>query len=152
MTDSRHEMHELGNAIVALQFCLRQLDGRQGTDELQHVVRNGLEVCKQGIAAFRKIRAAVSVTKSAHPADDERARGYAIRAAEYRTIADQMQDATARATYRHLAEDYERMGRWARERSESKVGDVDERAVARRAEDALQRMQRWRMLSMNAAP
>jgi hypothetical protein len=55
------ELHELGNVIVALQFCLRQLDGRQRTDELEGVVRTGLEVCEQGIAAFRKVNEAVRV-------------------------------------------------------------------------------------------
>jgi hypothetical protein len=54
-------MHELGNLIVALQFCLRQLGGRQSTDALEGVVRTGLEVCEQGIAAFRKVHEAVSV-------------------------------------------------------------------------------------------
>jgi hypothetical protein len=52
------EMHELGNAIVALQYCLRQLGGRQRTDELEKLVRTGLEVCENGIAAFRKVQEA----------------------------------------------------------------------------------------------
>jgi hypothetical protein len=55
------EMHELGNLIVALQFCLRQLGGRQSTDELEGVVQSGLEVCEQGIVAFRRVREAVRV-------------------------------------------------------------------------------------------
>jgi hypothetical protein len=54
-------MHELGNLIVALQFCLRQLGGRQSTDELERVVRTGLEMCEQGIAAFRKVHKAERV-------------------------------------------------------------------------------------------
>jgi len=58
---TRSEMHELGNLIVALQFCLRQLGGCQRTDELEGVVRTGLEVCQQGIAVFRKVNAAVGV-------------------------------------------------------------------------------------------
>lgn len=58
---TRAEMHELGNLIVALQFCLRQLGGRQSTDELEGLVRTGLEVCEQGIAAFRKVHEAVRV-------------------------------------------------------------------------------------------
>jgi hypothetical protein len=64
MIDSRNEMHELGNAIVALQFCLRRLDGHQRTNELEGVVRSGLVVCEQGIAAFRKVHEAVR--ESAH--------------------------------------------------------------------------------------
>ena len=60
---TRSEMHELGNLIVALQFCLRQLGGRQRTDELEGVVRNGLEVCEQGITAFRKVHEAVRVRR-----------------------------------------------------------------------------------------
>ena len=55
------EMHQLGNHIVALQFCLRQLGGRQSTEELEGVVRTGLEVCEQGIAAFRKVHGATRV-------------------------------------------------------------------------------------------
>ena len=58
---TRSEMHELGNLIVALQFCLRQLGGRQSTDELEGVVRTGLEVCEQGMTAFRKVHDAVRV-------------------------------------------------------------------------------------------
>jgi hypothetical protein len=56
---TRSEMHELGNLIVALQFCLRQLDGRQCTDELEGVVRTGLEVCEGGVAVFRKLHQAL---------------------------------------------------------------------------------------------
>ena len=37
-------------------FCLRQLDGRQRTDELEAVVRRGLEVCEQAIAAVRTLQ------------------------------------------------------------------------------------------------
>jgi hypothetical protein len=55
------EMHELGNAIVALQYCLRQLGGRQRTNELEKLVRTGLEVCENGIAAFRKVQEERSV-------------------------------------------------------------------------------------------
>jgi hypothetical protein len=60
-SSTRNEMHELGNLIVALQFCLRQLDGRQRTDQLESVVRTGLDACEQGIAAFRKVHQAVRV-------------------------------------------------------------------------------------------
>ena len=60
-SSTRNEMHELGNLIVVLQFCLRQLGGRQRTNELEGVVRTGLEACEQGIAAFRKVNDAVRV-------------------------------------------------------------------------------------------
>ena len=56
---TRSEMHELGNVIVALQFCLRELDGKQRTHELQKIVRTGLETCKQGVAAFRRVHRTV---------------------------------------------------------------------------------------------
>ena len=59
----RLDMHELGNLIVALQFCLRQLGGRQRTDELEGIVRAGLQVCEQGIAAFRKVDEAVRIQR-----------------------------------------------------------------------------------------
>ncbi len=111
MTHNRNEMHELGNAIVALQFCLWRLEGCQRTDELEGVVRSGLAVCEQGIAAFRKVHEAVSVQKSANPSDAERARRYEMRGTEYRAVADQMRDPTVRATYQRLAESYEAMGR-----------------------------------------
>ena len=52
---ARREMHELGNVITALQFCLQQLDGHQRSDELGEVVRRGLELCEQGMAAFHKV-------------------------------------------------------------------------------------------------
>jgi hypothetical protein len=109
MTDSRNDMHELGNAIVALEFCLRQLDGRQRTDELEGLVRSGLEVCEQGIAAFRRVHEAVRGRKIVHPS--EQVRRHQMRAAEYRAVADQMRDPTASASYRRLAESYETMGR-----------------------------------------
>jgi hypothetical protein len=54
-------MHELGNLMVAVHFCLRQLRGRQGTNELESVVRTGLEVSEQGMAAFRKVHEAMHV-------------------------------------------------------------------------------------------
>lgn len=82
MTDRGNEMHELGNSIVALQFCLRRLEGCQHTDELEGLVRGGLEVCAQAIVAFRKVH-------------------------EYHAVADQTQSPTARATYRRLAESCE---------------------------------------------
>jgi hypothetical protein len=53
---ARNDTHEIGNLIVALHFCLRQLDGRQRTDELEAVVRRGLEVCEQAIAAVRTLQ------------------------------------------------------------------------------------------------
>jgi hypothetical protein len=60
-SSTRSEMHELGNLIVSLQYCLRQLGGRQSTDELEGVVRSAVEVCEQGIVAFRKMHQAVRV-------------------------------------------------------------------------------------------
>jgi len=54
---TRSEMHELGNLIVALHLCLRQLGGRQSTDELEGVVRTALEVSEQSMTAFRKVSA-----------------------------------------------------------------------------------------------
>src|SRR5690348_2791447 len=109
MTDVKKEMHELGNAIAAVQFCLWQLNGQQNTDELERLVRGGLDACEQGIAAFRKVHGAVSVPKTVDPSDSisEQARRHQMRAAEYRAVADQMQDRTARAAYRRLAESYE---------------------------------------------
>ena len=113
-----HEMHELGNMILALQFCLRQLGGRQATDELEGVVHTGLELCKQGMAAFQKVRKAtnareVNRNSTFQPANELRARAsqYQQRAAEYHAIADRLQGLKARASYRHLAETYETMGR-----------------------------------------
>jgi hypothetical protein len=107
MTDRGKEIHELGNSIVALQFCLRRLEGRQHTDELEGLVRGGLEVCEQAIVAFRKVHQAASLREGAHAGHDERARRYEMRAAEYHAVADQMQSPTARATYRRLAESCE---------------------------------------------
>jgi hypothetical protein len=111
-------MHELGNTIVALQYCFRQLGGRQGTDELEGVVRTGLEICKQGMAAFREIQRQASVREHDSSAkvqlgDDVRAQAlrYQMRAAEYHAAADQMQNLKARASHRHLAQTYEAMGR-----------------------------------------
>ena len=106
-----HEMHELGNMIVALQFCLRQLGGRQGTDELEGVVHTGLEICKQGMATFRKVSKANA--RDTQPGDDLHARAsqYQQRAAEYHAIADQIQGLKARSSYRHLAETYAIMAR-----------------------------------------
>ena len=113
-----HEIHELGNIILAMQFCLRQLRGRQGTDELEGVIRTGLEICEQGMAAFRKVRKAtnareVNCRSTVQPAIELRARAsqYQQRAAEYHAIADQSQNLKARASYRHLAGTYETMGR-----------------------------------------
>jgi hypothetical protein len=108
---TRNELHELGNLIVAVQHCLRRLDGRQRTDELQGVVRTGLEACEQGVESFRRIQAAV-IGRNGHSPHDtqERARRYKMRAAEYRAVADQMRDPTARASYRQLAENYDAIG------------------------------------------
>ena len=112
MTDSRNDMHELGNAIVGLQFCLRQLNGRQRTNELERVVRSALEACGQGIAAFRRVHQAVSVRKMVNPSDEapEQARRFERRAAEYYALADQTRDPTARAPRLPLAESYEALG------------------------------------------
>jgi hypothetical protein len=63
-----NDMHELGNHICALQFCLRQLGGNQRSDELEGLVRKGLDVCAQGIAAFRRVDDAVSV-RNRHQSD-----------------------------------------------------------------------------------
>lgn len=81
---TRTEMHDLGNAIVALQFCLRQLDGEQRTDELQRVVRTGLETCEQGVVAFRRVHETLAAPKRVHPRNDieEQARRHDMRAAE----------------------------------------------------------------------
>jgi GAF domain-containing protein len=49
------DMHELGNIMVALRSCLEWLRGRQGTDELEGLVRAGLEASEQGMAAFRRL-------------------------------------------------------------------------------------------------
>lgn len=74
--------HDLGNAIVGLQFCLRQLNGRQRTDELERVVQSALATCEQGIAAFRRVHEAVSVRKMVSPSDElpEQARRHQMRA------------------------------------------------------------------------
>ena len=70
----RNEMHELGNLIVAMHFCLRQLCDRQRSHELKRVVRTGLEVSEQIMATFRNVddavraeaqRATISDSKSA---------------------------------------------------------------------------------------
>lgn len=108
---TRNELHELGNLIVAVQHCLRRLDGRQRTDELQEVVRTGLEACEQGVESFRRIQAAV-MSRNSHSARNtqERARRYKMRAAEYHAVADQMQNSTARASFRQLAENYDEIG------------------------------------------
>jgi hypothetical protein len=113
MTDIEDEMHELGNAIAALQFCFSQLNGRQPTDELQRIVQGGLDTCQQGIAAFRRAHKAVSVRKMIDSSDGlpEQARRHRMRAAEYRAAADQMGDPTARATYRRLAANFDALGR-----------------------------------------
>src|ERR1700745_255756 len=108
MTESRNDMHELGNAIVGLQFCLRQLNGRQRTDELERVVQSALATCEQGIAAFRRVHEAGSVRQMVSPSDEipEQARRHQMRAAEYHAVADQTRDPTARATRSCLTESY----------------------------------------------
>src|SRR5690349_20540830 len=50
----------------------------------------------------------------------EQALRHEQRAAEYRAVADQMQDPTARGSFRHLAETYEAMGRRLRGRANRK--------------------------------
>src|SRR5215472_18619403 len=52
----------------------------------------------------------------------EQARRHEQRAAEYRAVADQIQDPTARASFRHLAETYEAMGRRLEGHAEKKNG------------------------------
>ena len=117
MTDSRNDMHELGNAIVGLQFCLRQLNGHQRTDELERVVQSALATCEQGIAAFRRVHEAVSVRKMVNPSGDipEQARRFEMRAAEYYALADQTRDPTARAARLRLAQSWEALAQ-SRER------------------------------------
>ena len=46
----------------------------------------------------------------------EQARRHEQRAAEYRAVAAQMRDPTAKASFRHLAESYEALGRRLEER------------------------------------
>lgn len=56
------------------------------------------------------------------PSEDmrEQAKRYQMRAAEYQAVADQMQDPTARASFRHLAQTYEAMARRLAARSDRK--------------------------------
>ena len=83
----RDDMHELGNHICALQFCLRQLGGNQRSDELEGLVRKGLDVCAQGIAAFRRVDDAVSVrNRRQSDRNLSQARRFDMLAAEYRAI------------------------------------------------------------------
>src|SRR5262249_3918920 len=97
--------------IVALQFCLRQLGGNQRSDKLEGLVRAGLDVCAQGIAAFRRVDKAVSV-RNRHQSDSNlsQARRFEMLAAEYHAVADQMQN-EGRASYRRIAETYEALER-----------------------------------------
>jgi hypothetical protein len=63
------------------------------------------------------------------PSDDirEQSRRHHMRAAEYRAVADQMQNPTARASFRHLAETYEAMGRRLENRANRKNGHDERR-------------------------
>jgi hypothetical protein len=58
------------------------------------------------------------------PSDDIRAQAnrHHMRAAEYRAVADQMQNPTACASFRHLAEAYETMARRLETRANRKNG------------------------------
>ncbi len=49
------EAHDLGNTLVAIAFCLKQLRGRQRTEELDAMVERGLQVAEQGIQATRSL-------------------------------------------------------------------------------------------------
>jgi hypothetical protein len=60
-TSLRNEMHDLGNLMVAMHFCLQRLRGRQCSDELEEVAQSGLELSEQGMAIFRKLDEAVRV-------------------------------------------------------------------------------------------
>jgi hypothetical protein len=64
-SEEARDMHELGNHMVGVLYCLRQLGGRQRTGELEAVVRAGLESCEQSVAAFRKLHKALRVHTSA---------------------------------------------------------------------------------------
>ena len=57
----RNEMHELGNLMLAMHFCLKRMRGRQCSDELEEVAQSGLELSEQSIALFRKLDEAVRV-------------------------------------------------------------------------------------------
>ena len=59
------EMHELGNHMVGVLYCLRQLGGCQRTGELEAVVREGLESCEKSMAAFRSVHKARTRTSRA---------------------------------------------------------------------------------------
>ena len=41
--------------MLAAHYGLQRLRGRQLTDELEGVVRNGLELCEKGMAAFHRL-------------------------------------------------------------------------------------------------
>jgi hypothetical protein len=56
-----NELHDLGNLMVAMHFCLQRLRGRQCSAELEEVARSGLELSQQGMAIFRKLDEAVRV-------------------------------------------------------------------------------------------
>lgn len=58
------------------------------------------------------------------PSDDirEQAKRHHMRAAEYRAVGDQMQNPTARTSFRHLAQTYEAMARRLEMRANRKNG------------------------------
>jgi hypothetical protein len=47
------EAHDLGNLLLAITFCLRQLRGRQHTGELEEMVERASEEAEQGVEAAR---------------------------------------------------------------------------------------------------
>ena len=48
------QAHHLGNLLLGVTFCLKQLRGRQQNQELEHMVERGFQDAEQGIEAMRQ--------------------------------------------------------------------------------------------------
>ena len=55
------EAHRLGNLLIALTFCLKQLRGRQRTHELEELAERGFRDAEQSMEAMRQYMQATRV-------------------------------------------------------------------------------------------
>jgi hypothetical protein len=47
------QVHDLGNLLIGIAFCLKQLRGSQRTEELEEVVEQAAKAADQGVEAVR---------------------------------------------------------------------------------------------------
>jgi hypothetical protein len=47
------QVHDLGNLLIGIAFCLKQLRGSQRTKELEEVVEQAAKAADQGVEAVR---------------------------------------------------------------------------------------------------